>query len=223
MFIMRIYSSIFWLSSPISILWCGYAFIGLGIREFYHPMAASGDLLHPLRQWSMLVPLVTVAVIFVCWLLRRPLSVGVYVAGTCCIVDSALLPLLPRVDSGYKQVYWIGDQQYQIPWQYGPFNGQDEPGGSHFLVRVSPEGWAPRYVTDKKTIIVGIASDWSTWRNLSGSAEICSIEEYRFQCQWSNGRISYHASGHPDLTPINPEAFAIEVTELLDGFATRPN
>ncbi|MCP3972250.1 MAG: hypothetical protein GY717_18385 [Rhodobacteraceae bacterium] len=203
----------------LALIWTGSWFIEAGVGEFYHPMAARGDMFHSIRQWSVALPLLTALAIAFAWLLRRPLPPRAFVVGTCVIVAGALLPLLPRVDSGYEQDYWIGDQRYSIPWAYGPYNGQASPGGRFFLVMVSPNGLAPRYETDNETIIIGMASDNTAWKHVEVSTGLCLTDQYRFECSWQADGVFYRARGDPEHKPDEPMTFAVEVTDLLDGFA----
>lgn len=54
------------------------------------------------------------------------------------LVAVVALPLLTQyISTGYRVHYFIGDQEYSIPWKYDPGNGKSEPGGTHFVIHVS--------------------------------------------------------------------------------------
>ena len=77
----------------------------------------------------------------------------------------SLSPLLPSIDSGYRQAYFLGVEKYEIPWQYAPYSGDPERGGQYFLVKVSVADLAPQYETREKTITIGmsVGFDFGGW------------------------------------------------------------
>lgn len=151
----------FWIAAVVSTAWCGWVFVVVGVSEFYHPMAAQGDLFHLLRQWAVAATILTAIVMFGLWLYRHPLAPHIYAIGLLVTGIISLIPLLPSFDSGYRQTYFLGDDKYEIPWQYGPYNGNPERGGQFFLAKVSVANLVPKYETQEDTIIIGMAVDFN--------------------------------------------------------------
>ena len=148
----------FWLCALATCLWCVAIFVLSSVREFYFPMAANGDLFHPLRTWAFLLPVLIILIAIGSFVLRRPLSKRFYWVSLFVIVVAALLPLLPNVDNGYKQAYWIGDDMYSIPWRYAPYNGKDAPGGKSFVIQLKPTSLKPLHSSDEGGVITVMVS-----------------------------------------------------------------
>ena len=195
------------------------ASINVGVMGFYHPMAALGDARHFMREASVLIP--AAVSIFVCalWLWRRPLPKAVYLTGLVPLVLAAALPLLPKVESGYEQSYWLGDLEYRIPWAYGPYNGRSQPGGSYFLIRVIGPNLKPIYRGSGDHLIVGKATDFDYGRGGAAPETVCASDGTRFRCEWRTGEDVYFFSTYTDNTPADPEALLQPIEDLMDGFA----
>lgn len=218
---MRVVVVVFWISVLAAFLWCGFCFAAAGVAEFYHPMAARGDLFHALRKWSFFGPVFAVLSISWVCLWKRSVPDRVWLSMLGVTFLSALLPFLPRIDNGYKQVYWLADQAYEIPWQSGPYNGQDSPGGTYFLIKVTPQALLPIYAKaeNEETVVVGLFTENQIPEGRQPEAEICLIEDYGFVCNWGEAGEFYYASGDLEHQPADPAAFAAEAEELLRGFA----
>ncbi|MFY2825242.1 hypothetical protein [Ruegeria sp. MALMAid1280] len=197
--------------------------IGYSVGSFYHPMPARGDLIFPIKASAVLVPTITAASIFLLWLMKRPLPRTMYFVGLLVLAVGCLLPLAPRLESGYKQTYWVMDQPHEIPWNYGPYNGQIERGGTYFLVKVSGPDWQPIYKSSGEEIIFGKASDFNFGEGGNAPTEICLPAEYRFRCQLKRGSFVYFASANVDLFPKDPLRFMSSAADLLDGFEIEIN
>jgi hypothetical protein len=209
---------LFWSAVAVSVAWCGSAFVGLGIGEFYHPMAARGDLFHPLRQGAVAAPILAAIAMFSLWLWLRPLAPRIYLIGLSVLAVTAFLPLLPNIDSGYRQVYWIDENRYEIPWQYGPYNGSPDRGGKYFLVKVSVPDLVPRYETQGETIIIGKAVDYNYGKGGAAPEEMCTMKYSRLECQWQRGNFVFMASGDADLFPSEVSSLMVSASDLLDSF-----
>lgn len=100
------WSVVFWLALVPAFVWLGSVSINDGINEFYHPMSVKADLLFPIRSKAMLGIVLLAFVMFVMWMWRRPLSSRIYQVGIVALVLISLLPMLPKIDNGYKQTYF---------------------------------------------------------------------------------------------------------------------
>ena len=209
---------LFWLGVGASVLWGGLAVIGLAVSEHYHPMAAHGDLLEPLRKGALIGPALTAVVMFSVWLQQRPLSNRAYLIGLSVLAAAALLPALPRLDSGYRQVYWLGDSRHEIPWQYRPYNGSPYRGGKSFLLRVSMPDLIPYYERTSDEIIIGKAVDFNFGDGGTAPTEMCAMIRERFTCEWQRGDFVFRASGRNELFPSDASGFMVSVADLLDSF-----
>ncbi|MGR3623515.1 hypothetical protein [Pseudophaeobacter sp.] len=208
----------FWLVSFATFSYGLNVYMWLIVGAHYHPMATKGDLFLPLRYGALILPC-ALAIIFLClWSWRGPLSPRLYLSGIVILGLAALLPSLPRVDSGYRQVYWLGETRYEIPWQYSPYNGSKERGGKYFLVKVSAPELAPRYETREKTIIIGKAVDSNSYKGGPSSEDPCRGSSHSMECKWQVGDRVYSASGDAGLFPSDIPAFMASVADLLDGF-----
>ncbi len=190
----------------------------MAVGESYHPMAVRGDLFHLLRQWAVAATILTAIVVFGLWLWRRPLAPRIYVIGLFVIGIISLIPLLPSIDSGYRQAYFLGDDKYEIPWQYGPYNGDPERGGQYFLVKVSVANLAPKYETQEDTIIIGMAVDFNYGTGGGAPEEICLVDNYNFSCQWQLGNSVFMASGEAKLFPSDVSGLLASAPDLLQSF-----
>lgn len=218
---------LFWVCVAAALACGAWVHVMFRVSETYHPMAAHGDLLHPLRLWSAAVPLaIAFASIAALVFWRRPLPSRLYVLGMWVMGIGVAFPyVVPPIDNGYKQVYWIGDKSYAIPWIYGPYNGQETPGGEYFLIRVSPHDLAPQYERPGHTIILGVYSTPQIHRGRNSLAETCTVPtpHGRFECRWTRNGVSYGASGERRHAPNDPKTFMAAVADMLDSFATDQN
>ncbi len=211
-------ANLFWCVFIASIAVCASAFVGLSISDFYHPMEMRGDLLFPLRQWAVAVPFITGIVVYRLWLRPQPLAPRVYYVGLSLLALTILLPVLPNLDSGYRQTYWLDESKYEIPWQYGPYNGSLDRGGKFFLVKVSIPDLVPRYDTQDKTIIIGKAVGFNHGQGGPAPDEMCSTQYSRLECQWQRGAFVFMASGDLDMFPADVSELMVSVADLLDSF-----
>lgn len=217
---MNVSAILFWCVVALSCLWCGWFFVASGIGETYHSMAVRGDLLYSLRRSAIAVPVVTAVVVLGLWLRKRRLPPHIYARGVMIAAVGALMPIaLPKIDSGYRQVYWLNAVKYEIPWQYGPFNGSPTQGGRVFLVKVSVAGLVPEYETLGKTITIGKAVAFNYGKGGSGPAQFCVKQFSELECQWRRGGSVYLASGEANLFPRDTAGWLNDVSDLLDSFA----
>jgi hypothetical protein len=181
-------------------------------------MAGRGDLLRLLREAAVVAPILIAISMFFLWVWRRPLAPRIYVAGMFLLAVVSFLPLLPKIDSGYRQVYWLGEARHQIPWQYGPYNGSPDPGGKYFLVKVSVPDLVPVYETQNSTIIVGKAVDFNYGDGEAAPENMCMTRSHKKKCEWRRGNFVFIASGNPELFSTDISGFMVSVADLLDGF-----
>lgn len=212
------FSILFWCAVVASFAWGGSILVGLKVSEFYHPMAVRGDLFVPLRYGAIALPVLVAVGMLGFWLGPRRLSPRYYQGGLTVLAIAACFPFLPRVDSGYHQSYWLGENRHEIPWQYSPYNGSPEPGGKYFLVKVSVPDLVPRYETREKTVIIGKAVDFIHGKGGPARVEPCRRQFSSMSCEWQRGDNVYSASGNVELFPSDMPVFMVSVAELLDGF-----
>jgi len=212
------WAPVFWLALVALIFWSGWILAFADLGAFYHPMPTLGDFLWPLRKWSIVVPIASAITMLSIWLWRGPLASVYYLVGTAILAITALLPFFPEIDNGYRQVYWLDDTRYEIPWQYGPYNGSPERGGKYFLVKVSVPDFIPKYKTQKETIIIGKAVDFNHGKGGTAPDEICIRNHPRLECQWKRGDSVFIASGKKGLFPPEISDFMVSVADLLDSF-----
>lgn len=198
--------------------WGGDTYVSLKVSEFYHPMAARGDLFGPLRSGAIALPVLATVGMLGLWFRRRPLSPRHYQGGLIVLTIAACLPLLPKMDSGFHQHYWLGENRYEIPWQYSPYNGSPAPGGKYFLVKVSVPDLVPGYETREKTVIIGKAVDFNHGKGGPARVEPCRRRTSSLNCQWKRGDSVYYVYGDVELFPSDMPVFMVSVAELLDGF-----
>ncbi|WP_160116720.1 hypothetical protein [Pseudovibrio ascidiaceicola] len=209
---------LFWFAVVASVYWLGPVFVDHVVIETYSPMKARGDKLFYLRQTAVIIPILAGVVMFAIWLWRRPLAPLIYKSGLLVLALVALSPFLPRIETDFQQIYWIGQARYEIPWQYAPSKGSIRPGGGHFEVRVSIPDMTPQYESKQKTLAIGKASYFQTSYNLPGPAELCKPFFGKLHCQWLRGDVVYSATGHKDLFPDDLGSLMTSAKELLDSF-----
>lgn len=181
-------------------------------------MSARGDLLRPLRLGAIIVPIVAGVLMLCVWMRWHPLAPRFYLIGLFVVGVGGLLTLLPRIDSSYRQVYWLGSDRYEIPWQYSPFNGSTDRGGKYFLIKVSVPGLVPRYEAQGETFIIGKAVDFNHGKGGSAPAEVCKTNYSRLECQWQRDASVFIASGNANILRPNISALMPSVADLLDSF-----
>ncbi|MTI01781.1 hypothetical protein [Roseibium sp. RKSG952] len=126
---------------------------------------------------------------------------------------------LPRWDSGYRQTYWLGSSdKYEIPWQYGPYNGSLTAGGTYFLVRVSGHDLTPIYEMRSPYIIVGKATNFDLGKNVDAPGQTCTEDAINVRCQWKHGEFVYDVSGSIVDFPKDRQSLMNSVANLLDSF-----
>ncbi|MBO6508497.1 MAG: hypothetical protein JJ979_08470 [Roseibium sp.] len=152
---MRFYPMLFWLAAIVVIVWSGWTYINFAVVEFYHPFSSRGDLLWSFKKTALLLPALLAAGVFLLWLRQRPLKSRVYQYGIAFLAVATALPWFPKIDSEFRQEYWLAETRHDIPWQFAPFGGNPDPGGKSFLIRVSLPDLEPEYGTSDPTVIVG--------------------------------------------------------------------
>lgn len=190
------------------------------ISAAYYPMPARGDLFYPLKITTVPMLIVTAIVMLIAWFRARPLKRNAYLFGLAAVSIIALLPFLPRVDNGYKQVKYIGTEKFEIPWQYSPYGGTELPGGEYFNIRVSGSDLAPKYNTMVGTMIVGISTEkhFDHAENVpeDGCVEYSSNE--KLKCRFTYLNYYFTASGDRDLFPEDKTVLFRGISELFESF-----
>ncbi|AVX04991.1 hypothetical protein MXMO3_02479 [Maritalea myrionectae] len=186
----------------------------------YYPMPARGDLLYPLKITMVPMLIVTAIVMLIIWFRSRPLKRNAYLFGLVAVSIIALLPFLPHVDNGYKQVQYIGTEKFEVPWQYSPYGGTERLGGEYFNIRVNGSDLAPKYNTMVGTMIVGISTkkhfDHAEDVPEDGCVEYSSNRKLR--CQFAGAGYNFTAAGDRDLFPENKSILFSDIAALFDSF-----
>lgn len=216
---MRVHPILFWALAAVTMLWCGMASVGSSVSEFYHPMSVLGDRLHSVRAASISIPILVSITMLVLWVWRRRLSRRIYLLGMVPLVVAAALPILPRIDSGYEQSFWLGEQRHSIPWGYGPFNGHAQPGGTHFLVRVRGPDLRPFYRSEGDWFTIGKALDFRHERVGIPQGNVCD-SDWHVRCEWKSGDYVYSLSVAAASSPVDPQTLFRPIEDLLGSFET---
>ncbi|MBB3993862.1 hypothetical protein GGR95_001493 [Sulfitobacter undariae] len=211
-------ATLFWCCFVVALIWCTNAFVNSGINEFYHPMAARGDLFHPVRKVALpLIGFAAVAMLGL-WFWRRPLAPQTYLFGLAAIVGISMLPILPKIDSGYQQVYRLGDVVSEVPWRYGPVMGGRVESEKYFTVTVTVPDLAPVYGNSGPTLTIGKAIDFNNGEGGAVPAETCNSQYGSLDCQWQHGDFVYFANNSREVTDNDLTRLMPAIVELLDSF-----
>lgn len=219
---MRIYPLLFLAAVLGSIWWCGTAFVNGIVGAHYHPMAALGDRFSGYRTGAISIPIVVVLAILILWFWRRPISPVFYLVGSMPLAAAVAITFLPRFESGYEQVYWIENQKHNIPWIFGPFNGDPQRGGNYFLIRAWGEELAPYYERNAEHpedhFILGKSNAFNHGTGGPPPEKNCVAGEYNFTCEWQKGDYVYAMSISAQSAPTDPQSLFQSVEALLNGF-----
>ncbi|MBG6204603.1 hypothetical protein IWQ48_005766 [Labrenzia sp. EL_13] len=193
-------------------------YVSFAVGEVYHPNASLGDLLRPLKEAALFFPIIVIVFVFLLWLWRWPLSDKPYEIGLVLLIVAMILPWFPRIDSGFRQEYWLAQTPHEIPWQYSPFNGSKKPGGRSFLVRVALPDLLPEYETSEPTVIIGKAVDFNHGKGGAVPENTCIKDRDNARCEWRRGEFVYSASGSSKAIPPDLRSYMDSIANLLDGF-----
>lgn len=209
------------------IWWCGDVFINNIFYAHYHPMQALGDRFSSLRTWAISVPIVLAPTMAILWFWRRPLAPAFYLLGTIALTAAVAMTFLPRVDSGYEQVYWVGNQRHSIPWifrphVFDPYIGAPQRPGDYFLVRAWGEDLVPYYERSgqrpRHFFVLGKSNAFNRGQGGPAPEDNCLVGEYHFRCEWQNGDYVYAMSISASEAPSTPQSLFKPVEELLNSF-----
>lgn len=215
---------VYWGAILGSIVYFGWMFIGIGVAFGYHPMSARA---HVGFAWFGLFPLLACAAIIAVGALtwrgtafsrRRGRLIGTL--ALVAITGTHYLSLF--VETGYRQSYWLGEVRHDIPWRYSPYNGSSEPGGTYFLVMVTPDNFTPRYeARNADTISLIKATDFEFGTRQEAPPETCRTEYGEIRCSERRGRFVYGIAGKAEQLPPNPASLLVDVQSLLDSFEAK--
>ena len=211
---------LFWIATAASILWSGAALLVHSvINGTYHPLAVKGDLLIPV---AAAVPVLTAIAITCLWARRQRLGPTPYAAALAALAVGAVLPFTGlRIDSGYRETFYLGDTRYEVPWQYDPATGTRAPGGTHFSIRATLPDLIPRYDTDASWITLTVATDYNFGKGGDAPEETSRLDRFHFECEWKRGDRVYRAFGDHDLRPDRIEPLFDPIADLLDSLMDR--
>ncbi|MEM9393817.1 MAG: hypothetical protein AAGA38_08170 [Pseudomonadota bacterium] len=193
------------------------------VGSYYHPMVALGDRFSAYRTGAISIPIVVALTMLMFQFRRRPIAPVYNFFGSILLVAAVAVTFLPRVESGYEQVYWIENHRHSIPWTFGPYNGDPQRGGRYFLVRAWGEALAPYYEHSgqqpKDHFILGKSSAFNYGKGGPPPEDNCVVGKYNFRCEWQNGNYVYAMSIKAQSAPTNPQSLFRSVEELLNSFA----
>ncbi|GLQ18105.1 hypothetical protein [Maritalea porphyrae] len=217
---MKILAIVFWIVVLAAIAWCGMHSIEMMIYASYHPMYARGDLLYPLRVSSIPLLILTSIVVASLWLWRRPLQHLIYALGMFVAASISLTIVLPRVESGYKQIYYVGEERFEIPWQFSPYSGSPDLGGKDFRIIATIPELIPEYDTREKTVTIGISIKEFPERAETNSGSTCSLADSygRISCRWPYGKYFLDVSGDQRLFAEDKSGLYPAISALFDSF-----
>ncbi|QQA42315.1 hypothetical protein [Pelagovum pacificum] len=194
-------------SALLSALWFGFRVIMNAVTYFYAPnfcMATVGcRYSYVFAALAIISPLVAFAFIS-----RREKVAIVLVLSPILIACAQFGARYVQFD--YHQSYWIGDQQYEIPWRYDPRDGEQAPGGTGFVIKSSVHGLTPGGDTrDGEDLRFEITA--STLEDRPPECDRSS-DSY-ISCKFIDGGYSYRVSG----TRYDHEG--VDINDLLHRFA----
>ena len=214
---------LFWVICIAVIGWGGFALVAYGVSSSYHPMAAKGDLLLPLRMLTVVFAVLVGIIMLVLWTRRRPLSRQTYVTGLVLLAVIAVLPVLPRIDSGYEHTVYVGGQRHDIPWQYDPSGYQDSARGTSIRIRAALPDLEQSYRSLSATVSIGKSTDFNFGRGGDAPTEVCEVGPHTTVCQWRQGEFVYRLSGDNDNLQEVTNELRTKVVTLMDGFIVTPD
>ncbi|NRB01549.1 MAG: hypothetical protein HRU32_17365 [Rhodobacteraceae bacterium] len=216
---MKLSKKQFWLAfallAPLGI----WFWVMHGVRISYHPGAAKGDLLNPLRQMAWLGIILTPVIMIAVTKLRPGRASMAYTLGGIVLVVWALLPILPRIDNGYKESTCIEGQRYEIPWQYNPEEIRETCAkNTYFIVRASLPELRPQYAEGDRAVLSKRAAQQRLPNDVHDDLT-CVIQNSSWQvCRWSKAGFTYQVEWSerqlPELTPDLQD----QIVDLLDSF-----
>ncbi len=170
----------------------------------------------------MFIPIVVALSMAILWFWRRPLAPIFYLLGLGPLAAAVAITFLPRVESGYEQVYWLENQRHSIPWMFGPFNGDPQRGGEYFLVRAWGKKLAPYYERGgqrpKDHFILGKFTAFNHGKGGPPPENNCVAGGHNFRCEWQKGDYVYAMSINAKSAPANPQSLFQPIEELLNDF-----
>ncbi|WP_424833370.1 hypothetical protein [Ruegeria sp.] len=214
-------SLLFWVTTLICVLWCGITFISSSVTAHYFPMLELSDHMYVFRAWSVSIPVIVAMVILVLWHNRRPLPPRNYFFALIPLFFAFTLTFLPRVENGYEQEYWLGSQKHAIPWNFAPYNGQTQRGGSVFFIRVRGDELAPFFPQKPDAsghLILGKSTSFGFGLDAPVPKKTCDADRYNFKCEWKKGDYVYYLSSQAHSVPYDPESLLMPIVELMDRF-----
>ncbi|MBG6197955.1 MFS superfamily sulfate permease-like transporter [Labrenzia sp. EL_159] len=107
-------------------------YVSFAVGEVYHPNASLGDLLRPLKEAALFFPIIVIVFVFLLWQWRRPLSDKPYEIGLVLLIVAMILPWFPRIDSGFRQEYWLAQHRMKFPGSIHPSMEARSLGGGTF-------------------------------------------------------------------------------------------
>jgi hypothetical protein len=217
----RLPTLFFWGTVAAAVVYFGWTFINVIVNRFYHPMPARANLGNNWFEAFALTALFTmITAAFWAWrrsgrARRRAYSIGALALIVIAVAQFASF----FVTTDYRQTYWLDEVRHEIPWQYSPDRGSDEPGGTFFLIEVASTDFTPRYEAARANTVKlgkGIADDGQSDEAPEG---VCRTDEYgNTRCWERRGRFVYSLSGKAEHLPSNPAMLLERTQRLLDSF-----
>lgn len=133
------------LLGTLSLLFVGYWYIGSSVGTFYHPNATEGNW--GLKySWVFILLIVTNLVVTLYLNRKRTSGNKIALAGLSIFIALfALMNISTMFEREHSTTYFIGNQSYEIPWEYNPINGSGAVGGTYFVIHVSYPDFVAQY------------------------------------------------------------------------------
>jgi|GEM_PF-3227400 len=133
-----------------------YYLIGIAVGSSYHPIATKGSYFYKLWFIPLVLVLINIIVTFV--LVQKSKKDKNYIAffgfmfsGIVAVIWVFLTPVLSRIDTGYAENCYIGEQQYEVHWRYYPKSCSGVAGDTGFSIQVFYPNFEPRYVVENRS------------------------------------------------------------------------
>ncbi|WP_139201410.1 hypothetical protein [Pseudovibrio axinellae] len=152
-----------------------------------------------------------------------------YKTGLVVLLVAALVPVLPRIDYGSRQIYLHGGDLHQVPWVYRPYYGLADMGDDFFEVTASISDlspireWTPWPNNREQRLILGKAVDYNRGGGGESPEQTCLREHSTVRCEWKSGPYTYYLRGDVDEMPDDLSELRVQAGRLLDSFSVVQN
>ncbi|MDC0657275.1 hypothetical protein N6L27_04615 [Leisingera sp. SS27] len=203
--------------------WFARAAMSLMIAKSYHPQAYYGSFgmvwMWVFASFAGTVFTARIICFFALKQHQKALSLGsAAVLALTALAHSASM----SVDTGHKEIFWIGGVRHDVPWQYAPQTRRKNGVSSLFQIQVGTEELRPRYSSGGAgyfTLTKSIAPENGVAKAL---LDQCKQEDYGITCRSLRNGFLYAIHGRSKNLPQNTARLLKPAQELLDSFIVSP-